>query len=150
MIYKFSNICPFGFRQLNFIALFAFLIKYYHILFIIVFSLDSDKLEGLFLFRASFTFFCIRLFLSSSSVPLSYFSLAVPMRQCLGKHSCRSSFRIAILIGTSFFLSLVQEKLNMTSGDYYRLCSRSGRSNRLIKIRRCPICTSTTVVLYCL
>ena len=38
------------------------------------------------------------LFLSSSPVPLSYFILAVLMRECLGKHSCMSSpFPIAIL-----------------------------------------------------
>ena len=49
-------------------------------------------------------FFCvcslILLFLLSSSV-LSYFNLAVPMRKCLGKHSCMSSsFSIVILNGT--------------------------------------------------
>ena len=47
------------------------------------------------------------LFLPSSSVPLSYFILAVPMRECLGKHSCMSSpFPIAILNGTFFFRSV--------------------------------------------
>ena len=34
---------------------------------------------------------------------LSYFILAVPMRKCLGKHSCKSSFPIDILNDTSFF-----------------------------------------------
>ena len=35
---------------------------------------------------------------------LSYLSLAVPMRNCFGKHSCMSSlFPIAILNGTFFF-----------------------------------------------
>ena len=44
------------------------------------------------------------LFCVSSSVWLSYFILAVPMRKCLGKHSCMSSsFPIAILNDTSFF-----------------------------------------------
>ena len=43
----------------------------------------------------------ILLFLSSSSVSLSFFNLAVLMRKCLGKHSCMSSpFSIAILNGT--------------------------------------------------
>ena len=43
----------------------------------------------------------IPLFLLSSSVSLSYFNLAVPMRKCLGKHSCMSSpFSIVILNGT--------------------------------------------------
>ena len=56
------------------------------------------------------------------------------MRECLGKHSCRSSpFPIAVLNGPSLFLSLVQEKLNMPIGHNYRLCSWSGRSNHLIK-----------------
>ena len=39
----------FVFCQLNFIVLFPFLVKYYHILFIIiVFRLDSDKLVSCF------------------------------------------------------------------------------------------------------
>ena len=38
------------------------------------------------------------LFLPSSSVSLSYFILAVPMRECMS-----SSFPIAILNGTCFF-----------------------------------------------
>ena len=47
------------------------------------------------------------LFLPPSSVSLSYFILAVPIRKCLGKHSCTSSpFPIAILNGTSFFRSV--------------------------------------------
>ena len=44
------------------------------------------------------------LFLPSSSVSLSYFVLAVPMRECLGKHLCMSSpCSIAILNGTFLF-----------------------------------------------
>ena len=39
----------------------------------------------------------------SSSLSLTYFILAVPMRKCLGKHSCMSSFPIVILNDTSFF-----------------------------------------------
>ena len=63
-------------------------------------------------------------FVPSSSVSLSYFIFVVPMRECLGKHSRMCSpFPIAILNGTSFFLSLVQEKLNIPSGHYYRDCS---------------------------
>ena len=47
------------------------------------------------------------LFLPPSSVSLSYFILAVPMRKRLGKHSCMSSlFPIAILNGTFFFRSV--------------------------------------------
>ena len=45
------------------------------------------------------------------------------MRECLGKHSCMSSpLPIAMLNGTSLFLSLVHDKLNMPNGHYYRLC----------------------------
>ena len=52
------------------------------------------------------------LFLPSSSVSLSHFVLAVPMGECLGKHSCMSSiFPIAVLNGTSFFLT-VQLQVN--------------------------------------
>ena len=55
---------------------------------------------------------------------LSYLILAVPTRECLGKHSCMSSsFPIAILNDTSPFISLVQEKLNMPAGHFYRHCS---------------------------
>ena len=40
---------------------------------------------------------------TSSSVSLSYFFLAVPMRECLGKYMCmNSTFPIAILNGTFF------------------------------------------------
>ena len=46
-------------------------------------------------------------FLPPSSVSLSYFILAVPMRKRLGKHSCMSSpFPIAMLNGTFFFRSV--------------------------------------------
>ena len=38
------------------------------------------------------------LFLPSSSVSLSYFIIAIPLHECLGKHSCMSFiFPIAIL-----------------------------------------------------
>ena len=50
----------------------------------------------------------ILLFYPSSSVSLSNFYLAVPMRGCLGKHSCMSSpFPIAILNGTCFLRALI-------------------------------------------
>ena len=59
-----------------------------------------------------------------TSVSWSYFILAVPMLECLGKHSCMCSlFPIAILNGTSFFLSLMQEKLSMPKGHCYRPCN---------------------------
>ena len=75
-------------------------------------------------FRARFTSSILMpLFLPSSSVSLSYFIIAVPMRECLRKHSCMSSsFPIAMLNATSFFLNM-EEKLNMASGHYYIHCS---------------------------
>ena len=124
----------------NWILLYFFhiFLKKYHFMFInIVFLFGSDRLSGLLSFVPAVLFSILTpLFSSSSSVSLSYFILAFPMRECLGKHSWMSSpFPIAILNGASFFLSLVQEKLNMPSGHYYRLCSWSGRSNHLIKLK---------------
>ena len=89
---------------------------------IIVFRLGCDRPSGLLLFVAAVLFPYSRL--SSVCLRLSHFILAVPMRACLGKHSCMSSqFPIAILNGTSSFLSLVRENINMLSGHYYMLCS---------------------------
>ena len=104
-------------------------------LLIIVFLIGCDRPSGLLLFLPAVLFSILTpLFCPSSSVALSDFILAVPMPECLGKHSCMSSpFPIATLYDTSFLLSLLQEKLNMLTGHYYRLCSRSGRSNHLIK-----------------
>ena len=101
------------------------------------------------------------LFLPSSCVSLSYFILAVPMRECFGnKLGVSSPFPIAILNGTPFFLYSVQEKLNMPSGRYCRHCSRSASSNHLIwnlsrsilavPIRKClrkRSCTSSTFLI---
>ena len=54
----FEYLSPFVFCQLNFIVLFPFLIKYYHILFInIVFWLGCDRPSGHLFFRALFAFF---------------------------------------------------------------------------------------------
>ena len=103
----FDYLSPFCFCQLNFIVLVPFLIKYYHILFIIiVFWLGCDRRRDFF-FSCPLCFFPpsrYALFLSSSSVSLSYLILAVLMRECLGKHSCMSfPFPIVILNGTFFF-----------------------------------------------
>ena len=122
----FDYLSPFCFLLIEFIVIFPFLIKFYQIMFIIiVFRLGCDRLSGLLLFVPVVLFSILTpLFCISSSVSLSYFILAVPMRGCLGKHSCMSSlFPIAILNGISSFLSLVQENINMPSGHYYRLCS---------------------------
>ena len=54
VICHFQNKVHFVFCQLNFIVLFLFLIKYYHILFIIiVFRLGSDKLVSCFFYCLS-------------------------------------------------------------------------------------------------
>ena len=54
--------------------------------------------------RARCTFFHTHASLLCVFVCLIYFILAVPMRKCLGKHSCMSnSFPIVILNDTSFF-----------------------------------------------
>ena len=69
---------------------------------IIVFWLGSGRPSGLlFVVSALILSILAPLFLPSSFLSLSYFILAVPMRKCLGKHSCTSStFPIAILNGT--------------------------------------------------
>ena len=60
-----------------------------------------DKATGQDFFSFVFAvllFIFILLYLPSSSISLSYFNLAVPMRKCVRKHSCMSSpFSIAIL-----------------------------------------------------
>ena len=62
---------------------------------------QSDWTGLLFFVSAVLLSTFILLFLLSSSISLSYFNLAGPMRKCLGKHSCMSSpFPIAILNGT--------------------------------------------------
>ena len=67
---------------------------------------------------------------TSSSVASSYFILVVPMRMCLGKHSCMSStFPTAILNFTCFFheavysflgRSLSYQKLDNNNYYYYK------------------------------
>ena len=55
----------------------------------------------------------------SSSVSLSCFILAVPIRECLGKHSCTRSICYRNTEWYFTFLSLVQEKINMPNVHYY-------------------------------
>ena len=99
----------------------------------IVFWLGSDRPSGLLLFVLAVLFSILTpLSCPSSSVSLSYFILAVPMLECLGKHSCMSSqFPIAILNGTSF-LSLVQENINVPSGHCYGFIHEVAAKNHLI------------------
>ena len=61
------------------------------------------------------------LFLPLSSVSLSYFILAVPMRKCLGKHLCiSSSIPIVILNDTSVFLTVQLQVHNENPARYGR------------------------------
>ena len=69
-----------------------------------VFSLGCDRPSGRLIFVPALLLSILTpLFLPSSSLSLSYFILAVPMRECLGKQSYMSSpIPIAILNGTFF------------------------------------------------
>ena len=105
---------PFCFFWIEFlIILFPIFIKYYHIMFIIiVFWIGCNRPSGL-LWLGPLSKLTI-LFLPSSSVSLSDFILAVPMRECLGKHSCMSSsFPSALLNGTCFFPTACNYKCTM-------------------------------------
>ena len=56
------------------------------------------------------------------------------MRECLGKHSCMSSpFPIAIVNGTSSFLSLAQENINMPADTIIGFVAEVAVKNHLIK-----------------
>ena len=102
----FEYLSPFCFLLIEFHCTFPFLIKYYHILFIIiVFWLGCDRPSGLLLFVPALLLSILTpLFLPSSSVSLCYFVLAVPMHECLGNHSCMSSpWPIEIQNGTFLF-----------------------------------------------
>ena len=123
----FEYLSLFCFLLIEFHCTFPILIKFYQIVYYNSISIRMWWAVGTSFIRARRTFFPYSR-LSSVRLRLSQFILAVPMRECLGKHSCKSSqFPIAILNGTSSFLSLVQETINMPSGHYYRLCSWSGR-----------------------
>ena len=95
----------FGFGLLNFIKLYPYLSKHKQIMFItIIFLLGSDRPSRLLFVPVLLLSILTPLFSPSSSVSLSYFILPVPMRECLGKHSCMSpTFPIVILNGTCFF-----------------------------------------------
>ena len=96
---------PFCFLLIEFfIVLFPYLIKYYHIMFIIVFWLGRDRLSGLARFTSFYTHASLLTFFVCFFVVCHLFLLAVPMRECLGKHSrIRYTFPISILNGTCFF-----------------------------------------------
>ena len=74
------------------------------------YCISIGRPSGLLLFVPTLLFSILTpLFCVSSSVSLSYFILAVSMRECFGKHSCMSSqFPLAILNGTSHLLPMCQ------------------------------------------
>ena len=84
--------CSGPFHFFNWISL-QYLIKWYLIMFInFEFWLGSDRPPGLIFFVPALLLSILTpFFLPSSSVSFSYFILAVPMRECLRKHSCMSS-----------------------------------------------------------
>ena len=88
----------------NILILFPYLLRYYHIMFIIiVFWLGSNWPLGAF-FVSALLLLMLTSFFLPSSVSLSFFIIAVPMRECVRKRSCVSStFPVAILNGTWFF-----------------------------------------------
>ena len=67
------------------------MIPYYVYLYCIVFWLGSDRLPGLLSFRARFTSLHTHASLLTFRLYLSYFVLAVPVPECLGKYSCMSA-----------------------------------------------------------
>ena len=101
---------------------FPYLVKYYHIVFIIiVFWLCRDRLARLIPFVPALLLSILTsLFLPSSSVSLSYFILAVPMRECLGKHSCMSSpFPISVFLDIKKAFDAVDHKIILSKFDFY-------------------------------
>ena len=102
----FDYLSPFCLLLIEFHCIFSYLIKYCNILFIIIILKLGCNIPSVLIFFVSALLLSILtpFFLPSSSVSLSYFVLAVPMSECLGKQSCmRSPFPIAILNGTCFF-----------------------------------------------
>ena len=84
MIFMFLIVQHFIFYELNFILLCPYLIKYYDIVHIIFVFWLGNALQT-FIFISTLLFSLLTpLFLSASSVVLSYFNLALPMRECLG------------------------------------------------------------------
>ena len=85
-------------------SMFYRILPYYVFCCCILIRLECDVVTSIFFIPDSRLFKLTPLFLPYFSVSLSYYILAGPMRECLGKHSCMSSpFSIAILNDTYFF-----------------------------------------------
>ena len=91
-LFIFRLISHFIFLWIEFQVIFVYLIKYYHNMFIIiVFLLASDRPSGIVYFVPILLLSILTPLFLPSSVSLFYFILAVPMCECLGKHSSVSS-----------------------------------------------------------
>ena len=119
----FDYLSPFCFLSIEFNCTFSISYEILPYLFIIiVFRLGCDRPSGLLLFVPTVLFYILTpLFCVSSSVSLSYLVLAVPIRKCLGKHSCMSSsFPIVVLNDTSFFPTVQLQVHNENPARYGR------------------------------
>ena len=124
MIFHFSIVQAHFFScSWNCIVIFPYFRKYHHIVLLLLYfrlgSDSTDRQSGIYFFVPAFilsiysslSFYLLPLFF------LSYFILAVPMREYFGKHSCMSStFPIAILNGT-FFFPAVQLQVHNTCSE---------------------------------
>ena len=89
----FEYLRPFCFLLVEFHCSFSISYKILpdYVFIIIIFRLGYDGPSGLLLFVPTVLFSILTPLFCVSSVLLSYFILAVPMRECLGKHSRMSS-----------------------------------------------------------
>ena len=87
-------------------------------------SYSSGLWDFIFFVPALLLSMLMHLFLSSS-LSLSYFIFAVPMRKCLGKHSCMSSsYSTVILNDTTFFRQCNYKcTLCIQSKNWKQLCT---------------------------
>ena len=101
----FEYLRPFCFLVIEFHSTFSIFYKILYFVYYYCILVGCDRPLGLLLFVPALLLSILTpLFSPSSSVSLSYFVLAVPMRECLGKHSCVSSpYPMAILNGTFLF-----------------------------------------------
>ena len=87
----FDYLSQFCFLSIEFHSTFSISYKILPYFVYYYFRLGCDRTSGLLFVPALLLSMLTPLFLPSSSVSLSYFVLAVPIRECLGKHSCMSS-----------------------------------------------------------
>ena len=106
----FDCLIPFSFLLIEFHCTFSicFEILPYYVYYYYCILIRWWWAVGTSLFPPHFTSFHLMPFFLPSSVSLSYFILAVPMRQCLGEQSrMNPTFSIAILNGTFVNVAVV-------------------------------------------